>query len=192
MSRPASRLTGALLAVAAASLLATSWPAASNPPPWAPAHGWRKKHDPNYQGYTGQKWPQDYGVMGGQCNTQAVMAVAGAAVGGVVGSQIGKGDGRTIAIIVGTALGAVIGAKIGRDMDETDRACIGHTLELGPDARPVAWVNPSTGVSYTVTPLRAAGDGCREFRTQARYQKKTQSTTGRACRRADGSWAFAG
>ena len=27
-------------------------PSPAEPPPWAPAHGWRKKNDPNYIGYT--------------------------------------------------------------------------------------------------------------------------------------------
>ena len=44
-----------IVRVAACSLLAFSFaaPVLADPPPWAPAHGWRKKHDPNYVGYTG-------------------------------------------------------------------------------------------------------------------------------------------
>src|SRR5258707_819066 len=62
-------------------------PAPADPPPWAPAHGWRKKNDPNYVGYTGRKWEKDYGVVEGHCNTQAIGAVLGGVVGGAVGSR---------------------------------------------------------------------------------------------------------
>ena len=35
-------------------------PALSQPPPHAPAHGWRKKNDPYYVGYTGRQWERDF------------------------------------------------------------------------------------------------------------------------------------
>jgi len=34
-------------------------PALADPPDHAPAHGWRKKHDPAYVGYTGREWERD-------------------------------------------------------------------------------------------------------------------------------------
>ena len=72
--------------------------------------------------------------------------------GAVVGSQIGDGSGRAAAIILGSVLGAVLGAELGRDMDEEDRACFGHTLELGKRGQTVSWRAPY-GVAYAVTPL---------------------------------------
>src|SRR3989304_10086085 len=80
-------------------------PALSNPPPWAPAHGWRKKNDPHYVGYTGKKWERDYGIIGGRCNTAAVGAGLGGAVGGVLGSQVGKGGGPGVGTVRGGATG---------------------------------------------------------------------------------------
>src|SRR6266699_3821540 len=103
----------ALLAV----LASIAMPVPADPPPWAPAHGWRKKNDPNYVGYTGKKWEKDYGVLEGHCNTQAVGAVLGGVVGGVVGSRVAKDENRPVAILVGGVLGAVIGSKIGRAID---------------------------------------------------------------------------
>jgi surface antigen len=163
----------------------------ADPPSFAPAHGWRKKHDPYYVGYTGQKWPEDYGVVSGRCDYGAVGAVLGGVVGGAIGSQVGQGDGRTVAIIVGTVLGAAIGANIGRDMDTADRACIGHTLELAPIGRTVAWDNDHTGVHYLVTPTRGFRldqRECREFTAERYYDKKRYTSKGKACRGDDGEW----
>lgn len=185
------RLVSAALAL---SLLPAA-PAFADPPPWAPAHGWRKKHDPDYVGYTGKKWEKDYGVISGKCNTQAVGAVVGgivgATAGGAIGSQVGKGDTRTIAIIAGTAIGAILGAKIGRDIDNADRGCMGHALELTGERRTVTWTNRATGVSYRLTPianLKRGNDPCREFVTEARYGGKKEKVKNVACRRGDGVW----
>lgn len=163
----------------------------ADPPSHAPAHGWRKKHDPYYVGYTGNKWPKDYGILGGRCDHTAVGAVLGGVVGGAIGSQIGKGDGRTVAIIVGTVLGAAVGAKIAQDMDAADRACIGHALELAPQGRSVVWDNSATGVHYVVTPTRGFkidGRECREFTTERMFDNKKSKSSGKACRDDGGEW----
>ncbi|MGE5793311.1 MAG: RT0821/Lpp0805 family surface protein [Bacteroidota bacterium] len=179
--------TAVLLALALAAPLASY----ADPPSHAPAHGWRKKNDPYYLGYTGKKWDRDYGVVGGRCQFEAVGAVLGGVVGGAVGAQVGSGDARTVAIIVGSAVGAVIGAKIGRALEDADRGCIGHALELAENGRPVTWANPHTGVSYAVTPTRGFkqdGQSCREFTTVATANGRKESTKGRACRDGDGRW----
>jgi surface antigen len=168
------------LAAALTLALLPAAPAFADPPPWAPAHGWRKKHDPDYVGYTGQKWPQDYGVIDGRCNAKAVGAVVGGVAGGAVGSQVGKGDTRLVAIIAGTAIGAVLGAKIGHD-----------ALELTGERRTVAWTNPTTGVAYRLTPtanLKRGNEPCRAFTTEARSGKKKETLKNVACRRGDGVW----
>jgi len=58
---------GSLAVIALVSLTFVPVPAPADPPPWAPAHGWRKKNDPNYVGYTGKKWDKDYGIIEGRC-----------------------------------------------------------------------------------------------------------------------------
>ena len=117
--------------LALVAVLATTWAleAVADPPAHAPAHGWRKKHDPEYVGYTGTRWERDYDVREGHCNRDAIGAVIGGIAGAAIGSRVGDGDGRTVAIVVGAALGALIGSRIGRAMDDGDRACIGHALE---------------------------------------------------------------
>jgi surface antigen len=170
------------------------FPAPAEPPAHAKAHGWRKKNDPNYVGYTGKKWAKDYGVVEGRCNAKAVGAVLGGAVGGVIGSQVGKGDDRPVAILVGTVLGAVIGSKIGAEIDSGDRGCMGHALELAGERKPVRWKNEQTGVSYTLTPTRNFKQGelpCREFTTvTSKGGKAAAPITGVACRKAAGEWEF--
>lgn len=166
-------------------------PAWADPPPHAPAHGWRKKHDPYYLGYQGSRWPRDYGVIAGRCDHSAVGAVLGGVVGGTIGSQIGKGEGRAVAIVVGTVLGAVLGAQIARELDDADRACIGHTLELAPPGRRVAWRNPNTGIDYVVVPLQSFRRGdrdCREFTTEVYFEGRRSVRRAIACRDDAGRW----
>ena len=180
-------------AVLLVSLALLPIPSPAEPPPHAKAHGWRKKNDPNYVGYTGKKWERDYGVVEGRCNTKAVGAVVGGVVGGVVGSRVGEGDTRPVAILIGTAIGAVIGAKIGEDMDNADRACMGHALELAGEKKTVVWKNEATGVTYRLTPTRNLGNEknpCREFTTVLSTGQKKDRMKGVACRRGNGDWEF--
>jgi surface antigen len=189
-----TRLRAVPVALAAFLALAmTPIPSPADPPPWAPAHGWRKKHDPYYVGYSGKRWANDYGVVSGRCNTEAVGAVLGGAVGGVVGSQVGKGEGRAVAVVLGTVIGAMVGAKVGRDIDERDRACMGHALELAGEKQAVAWTNEATGVAYQVTPQRGYahnGVPCRVVTTLVTARGRTETITATACRRAEGEWEF--
>ena len=169
-------------------------PSPAEPPPHAKAHGWRKKNDPNYVGYTGKRWEEDYGVTQGKCNTAAVGAVVGGVVGGAIGSRADKED-RAVAIVLGSAIGSVIGAKIGKSIDESDRACMGHSLELAGRKDSVEWTNSATGITYRVTPTRNFVDGkdhCREFTTELSGGKggKKDRVSGVACRGAKGEWLF--
>ena len=63
--------------VIALGLAAVSVPLLADPPGHAPAHGWRKKNDPHYVGYTGRTWQDDYGIRSGRCNREAVGAAQG-------------------------------------------------------------------------------------------------------------------
>lgn len=177
-----------VLTVACLAMPTTSY---ADPPPWAPAHGWRKKNDPDYVSYTGEKWSKDYGILSGRCNRAAIGAVVGGAVGGAVGSTVGKDDGRTVAIIIGTVIGSFIGAKIGNDIDEADRACFGHALELARDNKRVVWRNEDTGVRYQVTPLagfKENGKECRAFVSKTTFKNNSSERQGKACREEDGEW----
>lgn len=176
----------ALLVVA----LGLATPALADPPSHAPAHGWRKKHDPYYLGYTGREWEHDYGIIGGRCDREAIGAVVGGVIGGAIGSQVGDGSGRAVAIVLGTVIGAVIGREIGRDLDDSDRACVGHALELAKDGQGVRWLNEKSGVTYVVKPIGGGSNSetCRNFELQASLDGKVQTQQRRACRTGDGTW----
>lgn len=179
-----------LLTIAFALLMPASPVAYADPPPWAPAHGWRKKHDPYYQGYSGTQWENDYGIIDGNCNRQAIGTVLGGAVGGAIGSRVGKDDNRGVAIILGTVLGAVIGNRIGKAMDDTDRACIGHALELAADRRTVSWTG-AEGIQYMVTPLSSFdrnGTKCREYRLRVNGRDVQDDRREKACLVGEGRW----
>jgi surface antigen len=184
----ASTLARFVLAI----LALASFSSFADPPDHAKAHGWRKKHDPHYVGYTGHEWERDYGVIEGRCNRKEIGTVVGGVVGGVIGSRVGEGDHRTVAIIVGSVLGAVVGRQIGRELDDSDRACIGHALELAKPGQSVRWLNETSGVSYVVTPVTAAekNGACRDFNFTATAGKKKENSKRRACRAADGAWSI--
>ncbi|QID16526.1 glycine zipper 2TM domain-containing protein [Nitrogeniibacter mangrovi] len=180
----------ALVSVLSLSLSLPALPVLADPPSHAPAHGWRKKHDPyyeGYQGYGGRHWERDYGVLEGRCSAEAVGAVVGGVIGGAVGSGIGEGDGRRIATVLGTVIGAVVGAQVARDITDLDRACIGHALELSQDRHRVVWTNPTTHLHYTLIPVRsfrADGLPCREFDLVTGEQRVRRA----ACHVGDGRW----
>jgi len=172
-------------------------PATAEPPPWAPAHGYRAKHKPHFdQPARYAIVPVPYGIEHGRCDRERIASallgtVVGGAVGGVAGSQFGKGDGKTAATIVGSIAGAVLGNSIGRMMDQIDRHCLAQALEFAPDDRTVEWY-ADQGPAYAVTPERTylAADGayCREYQAAATVGDERQSVYGTACREPDGSW----
>jgi surface antigen len=193
MNTPNSFKGFAVAAALGAATLAVVLPVNvyGDPPPWAPAHGWRKKNDPYYTGYSGKRWDKDYGVGRGNCNREAVGAAVGGIAGGAIGAQIGEGRDRQVAIVVGTIAGAVIGAQIGRDLDNADRACMGHALELAGDNRRVRWSNPNTGTTYLLTPIKGfalSGHPCREFSLRATHGGRSETGKGQACQTGDGTW----
>lgn len=125
-------------------------------------------------------------------NKQDVGTLSGAAIGGLVGSQFGKGGGQILAIGAGAVAGALIGGSIGKSMDDTDKLKMNQALESNPTGQPAYWTNSKSGASYTVTPTQNVSvDGnpyCREYRTNAVIAGKTQQMYGTACRQPDGTW----
>lgn len=184
MSRLASVVVSCLGAVLALE-------ARADPPPWAPAHGHRAKDGIVYAGYSGREWSRDYGVLGGRCNTEEVLTVVGAVAGGIIGNRTASPENRAIATLAGAIIGGILGNRIGDAIDDRDRVCIGHSLELVGAGRYVEWQNPTTGVWYQVRPLRDIDRRCREFELRMRTAKgknKAGKERLQACRDDAGRW----
>ena len=120
----------------------------------------------------------------------------GAAIGGLLGSQYGKGDARVITTAAGTFLGLFLGREIGAQIDVTDEACAREAVGRAgtvPVGTRITWNNPETGHRGTVTPLgesRAPTTGayCREYQQTVVVGGRTERAYGTACRQPDGSW----
>jgi len=168
----------------------------ANPPDHAPAHGYHKKHDCDddhkrhkhkryYEGRSGAVYARDYGIAAGRCNRDEIGAVIGGVTGAVIGGQAADRDDRVVGMVVGDVLGAVLGHAIGDNMDDRDRACMGHALDLGKSGVPVVWTHgPSR---YRFTPGRDARDGCR-YATLSVNGKKPRDVL--ACPAGRGDWRF--
>jgi len=142
-------------------------------------------------------------VLVGACDTtqqagqkETIGAIAGAVLGGFLGSQVGKGEGQLWATGAGAILGAIAGSSVGRSLDETDRLMMERTsqasLEHTKTGAASTWQNPDSGHSGSVTPTktykRADGTYCREFEQYVTIDGEDHKATGTACRQSDGSW----
>lgn len=134
-----------------------------------------------------QRWPSDYGVAGGRCNTQLV----GALVGGPWAVAGRRGAGRSVAMLRGSVPGYAYGARLGPGMDAVDRSCMGHALELAPAFSTVRWVNPYSHADYTLTPQRhltLRHGQCRQFSGRMILAGTHRLVRGTACRDRRGGW----
>jgi surface antigen len=181
-----SRLVVCTLALAFAVTLPPRSTSA-DPPPWAPAHGWRAKH--GHQDDDDGRSPAPYGIGQLTCHRDVIGGLLGGAVGGLLGNQVGKGSGKTAATIGGAVVGVLVGGAIGRSMDMADQGCVAQVLEHARDRQAIGWANQ--GATYQVAPMRTFEAGaryCREYQTVATIGGRQQSAFGTACRQPDGSW----
>ncbi len=187
------RLFGAVAVATLAVFVASSMPftaAYADPPPWAPAHGWRAKQNHKKSKYV-EYTPVPFDIGLGHCNRDVLGAILGGVAGGAIGASVAKGDNRTVAIVGGTIIGAIIGGAIGSSMDRVDQNCVGQALEHAEDGQEVRWRAPN-GYQYEVVPRRTytggGGQYCREYTTTAVINGRAERVYGNACRTADGSW----
>ncbi len=153
---------------------------------YGPGYGYG--YEPVYRPY--RRPPPD--VYYGREDHSLFGALLGGGVGGIAGSRIGDGDGRTAAIIGGTLIGALFGSNIGRGMTPYDHGYAANVFEVTPSQQTIAWQNPDYGTAYQVTPVRTfqANDGryCREYQALATVGGRREQTYGTACRTPDGDW----
>jgi surface antigen len=131
----------------------------------------------------------DYGVK------ETGGALVGAGLGGLAGSQFGKGTGQLAATGAGVLIGGLLGSSAGRSLDRADEAyyrrTTANTLETLPSGHVQRWQNPDSGNWGTVTPTRTyeTSQGfCREYQQTIVVGGKYQESYGTACRQPDGSW----
>lgn len=118
-----------LLSAAALAAALPVFPAAADPPPWAPAYG-RRAHDAQAynngyynQGYSNQAYDQGYSNRtwrgeDGRTYCRRSNGTTGLLVGGGAGALIGRaidgGRNRTVGTILGAAGGALLGREVQR------------------------------------------------------------------------------
>lgn len=132
-----------------------------------------------------------------QMNKQTSGGLIGAAGGGLLGSQIGGGTGKLVAVAVGALAGYLIGGEIGKSLDKADATAARHntqyTLERVPDYKKgPSWRNPNNKRTYGYTvPTKTfehKGRYCREYQQTVVINGKEEQAYGTACRQPDGSW----
>jgi len=128
-------------------------------------------------------------------NKQTFGTLGGAALGGFLGSKIGKGDGRLAATAAGVVLGGFLGSELGSSLDQADRMAMNGATSRAyraPIGQQITWNNPQTGNAGTITPVRDGytnrGSYCREFQQTITVGGRKQQAYGKACRQPDGSW----
>jgi surface antigen len=131
-----------------------------------------------------------------QGTKQTIGGLGGAVLGGLLGSQIGGGSGRLVAVGAGAVLGGLLGSSIGKSLDDTDKLMMERTtqasLEHVQSGQTSTWSNPDSGHQGTVTPTKTyqepSGQYCREYQQTVTVGNEQQEAYGTACRQPDGSW----
>ena len=132
-------------------------------------------------------------------NKEEQGTAVGAVAGGLLGSAMGRGNGKIAGALVGAVAGGIVGSAIGRSMDNQDRILAQRAeldaFERGQSGRPVAWRNPENGRYGEVIPsqpYRRGGADCRDYTHKVYIDGQPQAMRGTACRNPDGTWSNVG
>lgn len=196
--------SAAILTLATTSFMSVaSAPANAHQPGWKHSHwhghhghsNWKKRrHWRRHHQHRSNRVVVQRGNVGGGGGISSTFGgqIIGAILGGAIGTQVGKGSGRTAAIIGGAVVGAILGGRVGQQMEAADRRRSQTVLETAPTGRSVNWKNPDTGAQYKVTPTKtyrtASGQACRDYTTWVFIDGYEEQVHGTACRTADGRW----
>jgi surface antigen len=95
-----------------------------------------------------------------------------------------------------TRTGSVVRATVTDTVDPSDWETVRRTIaEISGDALDLAWKNPKTGSSGTVTAMAAearTGGLCRSFATTVSDYRGIRRYRGEACRTGDAGWQLSG
>lgn len=120
-----------------------------------------------YTGYSGTRWSTDYGIRAGRCDRDRIVVESNAAGRTLVQRHEENLKNRTVGIIGATGgTGVLLSTRVGGRLDERDRRCLGHVLELGAAGQQVGWTNGATRQTYAVvvteyTPSGSVPSGAR-------------------------------
>jgi surface antigen len=120
-------------------------------------------------------------------------AVGGGALGGLIAGAAGANPAAIAAATIG---GILVGGLVGNLLDERDKRLAAQAaqkaFESAPTGQPVAWQNPDTGHSGTVTVTKtyqaSSGSYCRQYETAVNIGGKLENAHGTACLQPDGTW----
>ena len=123
-------------------------------------------------------------------------ALGGGAFGGLIAAAAGASPAGIAASVMA---GMLLGGALGKALDDRDKRLAAEAaqkaLETAPTGKTVAWDNPDSGHSGTVTPTKTyqTGEGsyCREYQHTVTIDGKQEKAYGTACRQPDGSWKIA-
>ncbi len=126
-------------------------------------------------------------------NKQLAGGLAGGVAGGAIGSTVGSGGNRVLATAAGATIGFLIGSEIGRSLDEQDQqrafAAAQNSFATGRTTR---WTNKQTGHYGTVDPTPSftsqTGQNCRKFSHTMWVKGENEAVDGTACQQQDGTW----
>jgi surface antigen len=125
-------------------------------------------------------------------------AVLGSVGGAVLGAGIAAlAHGNPAAIVASAVGGALLGGYVGHRLDDRDKqmaaAAAQRAFENGRTGEAVAWQNPDSGNSGSITPTQtyqiANGQYCRRYTQDITIGGEQHETYGTACREPDGSWS---
>lgn len=123
-------------------------------------------------------------------------AVGGGTFGGLVAAAAGASPAGIAAGVIG---GILVGGLVGNLLDERDKKMAAEAaqraLETQPTGKTVAWKNPDSGHSGTITVVKTyqtpSNTYCREYQQTVTIDGKEEKAYGTACRQPDGSWKVA-
>ena len=134
----------------------------------------------------------------GMGNKQTIVLLVGAVLVCFVGSRMGKGSGAKWATGAGAVLGGLAGSSIGKSLDNADRQYASQAWDRAysaPIGQTVRWNNPESGNYGTVTPVRegrstTTNGTCREYKQSIFVGGQAETAVGTACQNGDGTWTM--
>ncbi|MBH3339482.1 glycine zipper 2TM domain-containing protein [Pseudomonas mendocina] len=91
-------------------------------------------------------------------NKENIGTLVGATAGVLIGSQIGNGNGRKVAMLAGALAGGYLGKTIGAKLDERDRQALAQqtqqALQYSRDGQSSQWTSTHSGASAIITPVK--------------------------------------